>query len=48
MATNNEAEYHALIEGLRAAKELGIKVNYCSGTATATLVEFVVVLVPIY
>lgn len=26
-ATNNEAEYEALIEGLRAAKELGIRVN---------------------
>lgn len=26
--TNNEAEYRGLIEGLRAAKELGIKVSF--------------------
>lgn len=26
--TNNEAEYLGLIEGLRAAKELGIKVSF--------------------
>lgn len=28
LATNNEAEYEALIEGLRITKELGIKTSH--------------------
>lgn len=33
--TNNEAEYSGLIEGLRAAKELGIKVGFAPRTGSS-------------